>query len=154
MNNQHRDLKEGEPIEKVREQWLREELHHHGTSLFSLVKWTIGLEILGESGLYFVRNNIAFAIKGVAVVPAEVLPFWHWCYGTMLMIIIAAGFSILYLKTAQRYWCYRKHLKKAAAEYSKINDSPAPKGLVAIILGMFWAFPVIDLAVWISFHAQ
>jgi hypothetical protein len=139
---------------KIREQWLRDEVRNHRTTLFSLIQWAVTLLAGIESALYFIRRDIANAMIGKQVVPAEVLSFAHWIYGTILITVVALAFSLLYLNLVRRYWSYREQLSAAAALFSKMKDSALRKNLTWVILLFFWAFPIIDVAVWLTFHKK
>jgi ABC-type phosphate transport system permease subunit len=137
---------------KTREQWLRDEVMHHRALLFSLIQWGMALLLAVESALYFARRDIAQGLAGKQfVVPAQELTFGRWFFGTLLLIVIAALFSVLMLNLIKRYVSYREKLNEVASLYSKIDDSPVRK-LQWIPLLFFWAIPIIDFAVWLVFH--
>ncbi len=138
---------------KNHEQWLREEIRNHRAVLFSLIQWGMALLAGVESALYFIRRDIA---QGIAhnqfVVPAAVFPFSRWFYGTFIQITIALLFSMLTLNLLKRYYSYRFQLQQAASQYSAIDDSKVKTKYAALPVVFFWAFPIIDIAIWIGYH--
>src|ERR1700719_2974825 len=83
---------------KTREQWLRDEVKNHRALLLSLIQWGMALLLAVESALYFIRQEVAQGLTGEQfIVPAKVLSWGQWFYGTSLQITIALLFSALTL---------------------------------------------------------
>ena len=138
-----------------REGWLREEIKNHRGHLFSLVQWGITLLAALESSLYFVRRDLAQALmRNQFTVPAEAFSVGRWGFGTLLLLLVCMLFSFLYLNLLNRYYDYRDQLNAASGEYSGISDGVVKRKLKWLPLVFFWAFPLIDLAVWVSFHKK
>ena len=138
---------------KTREGWLREEVKTHRTLLFSLIQWGMALLAAIESALYFIRRDVAQAMMNSQfAVPARVLSKRQWLYGTSVLLVVNVLFTVLMLNLLTRYVCYRKQLIVAAKQYSKIDDSPIRQKLMWIPIIFFWAFPIIDFAIWLGVH--
>jgi hypothetical protein len=138
---------------KTREQWLRDEVKNHRALLLSLIQWGMALLLAVESALYFIRQEVAQGLTGEQfIVPAKVLSWGQWFYGTSLQITIALLFSALTLNLLKRYYKYRIQLLAIARVYSKIDDSSVKKGYQWIPLLFFWAIPTIDQIIWFGSH--
>jgi hypothetical protein len=138
---------------KTREQWLRDEVRTHRAILFSLLQWGMALLIGIESALYFIRQGVAQGLTGQQfVIPAKVISWERWSYGTGFLALVAFLFTILTVNLLKRYASYREQLLKVAPLYSKIDDSPFKKNYQWIPLLFFWAVPIIDFGAWVAFH--
>lgn len=138
---------------ETREEWLREEVKNHRALLLSLIQWGVTLLAAVESSLYFVRRDLAQSImQKQYVIPAQVLTFGRWLYGTIFLIVISALFSLMTSNLLKRYYDYRDQLITVAAGHSGIHDGRVKRAFGWVTQLFFWAFPILDVGLWVIFH--
>src|SRR6185295_13031985 len=75
---------------KTKEEWLRSEVRATISQIFVLLQWGVAVLAATELNLYYIRRDITkHLVKQNVIQPHELLPFFRWFVGTLLLTLLA-----------------------------------------------------------------
>lgn len=135
---------------RMKEQWLREEIRDARIMIIGLQRWGVTLLAAIESSLYYLRRDVSIRlIKAGAMREGQLLPFFRWFLGTLLLVIVAGIFGYLTYYIIRRLRNYRKQLLEMVPSYSGIKELELGGfNIKHMHIFLFFLVPLFDLMIY------
>jgi hypothetical protein len=139
---------------KTKEEWLRSEVRATRSQIFVLLQWGVAVLAATELNLYYIRRDITkHLVEQNVIQPNELLPFFRWFVGTLLLTLLAGVFLIYMRRLVIHHVAYRKQLIDLEPSYSEIVEVATGGAVNRLHYLLFSIFPIFDLFVWFMFFA-
>jgi hypothetical protein len=139
--------------QKIREQWLREEIRASRTLLFQIARWGVMTLAAVSTALYYVRRDVLNHLSQHNVLPANgTVPPGRWFVGTAFLCMIAIMFCTMSKYLSRKHVAYRTQLLEIQPSYSGIKESPTGGNINLFPYFIYLAFPILDFGLWFYFR--
>jgi len=137
---------------KLREEWLREEIRAVRTLAFTLIQWGVTVLTAVETSLYYLRRDVTeHLVASHRILPGELIPWPRWLLGTLFLLFLAYIFSNLLNYLNKKLVSYREQLIAGPSYSGIVEVQPAKTKWSLAPHLLFYAFPLIDLALYFGF---
>jgi hypothetical protein len=154
MENTTQSKRPGElsiEMKQEKERLLWAELRDIRGASFKMLQWGVTVLAALQTAIFFLRKDVYEGMLArKELQPSGQLPLSRYLAGTVLLLIVAGICSYLVVLTGVRYRKIRQQLIES--NIYGIDHGKTSKSASILVLLVFFAFPILDIAIRIYFH--